>query len=83
MSPAPRSRNRRSCLPGFLLIVLLVLAIVMAVVLARIPAEAASIFGEPAPGLGTFDRLSLSIKLLSNQASLMTPRNPAGAAGQF
>ncbi len=83
MNPAPRSRNRRSCLPGFLLIVLLVLAIVMVVVLVRIPAEAASIFEEPAPGLGTFDRLSLSIRLLSNQESLMTPRNSAGAPLSF
>jgi UPF0755 protein len=85
MSPATRSRRRRgrSWLPGFLLMVLLLLAIVMAIVLVRIPAEAASIFGEPAAGLNTFDRLSLSIKLLSHQTSLMTPLDPAGMPVSF
>jgi UPF0755 protein len=75
--------HRSSCLPGFLLIVLLLLGIVTAVVLTRIPAEAASIFGEPAGYLNPFDRLSLSIQLLSNQAGLTTPLNPGGMPVSF
>jgi UPF0755 protein len=83
VSPATRTHRRRSCLPGFLLIVLLLLGIVMTIVVVRIPAEAASIFGKPTPGLGSLDRFSLSIQLLNHQASLMTPLDPAGTPVSF
>lgn len=86
MNPTTGLHNhsrRRSCLPGFLLIIMVLLVVVTAVVLDRIPKEAASIYGEPAASLGYIDRLSLSINLLNNQTSLMAPLDPAGAPVSF
>jgi UPF0755 protein len=72
-------RKRRSCLPLYLGIVLVFLMAATLLVLARIPAEATRLFGEPAAGLSYFDRLSLSIKLISNQDVLLAPLSPGGS----
>lgn len=77
------NRKKKSCLPAILAITLLVLSLVMAVVLARIPAEAASIYGQPVGTLSFIDKISLSLNLLSHQELLLTPLNPTGSQVSF
>jgi len=77
------TRKRKSSLPGFLTIILVLLSVVIAVVLAKIPAEAVSIFGQPVHTLSFFDRLLLSINLLSHQQQLLIPLNPTGSQVSF
>jgi UPF0755 protein len=83
MTRAERNRKKKSCLPLYLTIVLLLLGGATAVVLAKIPADTASLFGQPVGTLSFFDRLSLSINLLSNQRDLLEPLDPAGAPVSF
>jgi UPF0755 protein len=83
MTRAERNRKKKSCLPLYLTIVLLLLGVATAVVLAKIPADAASLYGQPVGTLSFIDRLSLSINLLSNQRDLLEPLDPAGAPVSF
>ncbi len=76
-------RRKKSCLPAFLVIVLILLIVVTLVVIAKIPRDAALIFGQPADSLSFFDRLSLSIHLLSNQEDLLFPQKETGSPTSF
>ncbi len=76
-------RKKKSCLPGFLSVILLILVVIFAVVLVTIPAEAASIYGQPVNTLSFFDKLLLSITLLSHQEQLLVPLDPTGIQASF
>ncbi|MGA9399197.1 MAG: endolytic transglycosylase MltG [Anaerolineaceae bacterium] len=73
------NRKKKSNLPAFLAFVLLFLCVAMVFVLAKILADAAYIYGQPVDTLLFFDRLSLSVNLLSHQKQLLIPVNPAGS----
>lgn len=83
MKPAGVNRRRKACLPGFLLIVLLLLGIVLAVVLAKIPADAATLYGQSAGTLSFLNKLSLSINLLAHRGDLLNPLDPAAEPVRF
>lgn len=76
-------RKKQSCLPAFLTIVLLLLSVGIVMVLAKILTDAAVIYGQPAGTLSFFDKLSLSINLLSHQEDLFIPLNPNGSQVSF
>jgi UPF0755 protein len=77
------SRRRGSPLIPILGLVLIVACLISGVLLAAIPSQAESRFGRPTEYLSAIDRLTLSFKLLANQASLLTPLNPAGPPVSF
>jgi len=66
-----------------LLIALLVVGIALAVVLAKIPADAASLYGQPVGTLSFVNKLSLSISLLAHRGDLLNPLDPAASPVRF
>jgi UPF0755 protein len=75
-----RKRNPCTCT---LSVALLLVAIALAVVLANIPADAASLYGQPVGTLSFLNRLSLSVNLLAHQGNLLNPLDTAAEPVRF
>jgi UPF0755 protein len=74
--------RRRSCLPWFLLFVILV-AIGLVATAVFIPNLAWQSFGAPGPSLNTWQRFSYALDLVWNAGDLTQPPNPGGAEQVF
>lgn len=75
--------HRSSGLAFFLISVFLILAVITIVVITKIPVAAESVYGKPVVTLDFFDRLSLSINLLSHQEEMLFPIDPGGSQVGF
>jgi UPF0755 protein len=75
-------RNRRSCLPILLLVVVL-LAIGLGIALSDLPQMASRSFGPPSPGLNGFQKSNLAAQLLLKTGDLLTPQDPSGSPLAF
>jgi UPF0755 protein len=75
-------KRKTSCLPLVVLVGVLGLAGLLAVGFS-IPSVAARTFGKPSPALGTWQKISYGLDLISNTADLTQPRDPAGAEQLF
>ena len=71
----PRSRT---ILILLLLVIVCMSVMACAVLVGSLSAKAEVIFGAASPNLNAFDRISLSISLISNIDNLQTPTNPNG-----
>jgi UPF0755 protein len=75
-------KPNRSCLPGFLLLVILA-GIVLLAGLVFVPAQAWRYFGAPGPALNVWQRFSYALDLVGNAGDLTQPRDPAGEEQAF
>ena len=74
--------RRRSCIPGFLVMVLLVIIGLVAMAV-YIPAMARQSFGPPDPRLNSLQRFTYAFDLVWNAGDLTQPPDPAGAEKIF